>query len=59
MNNNKDNKAPKYLNDVFLLAADLKPGIHHIEVKHEHDCALLNGKGECNCTPEVKMVRPS
>ncbi len=31
-------------------------GLHHVVVRHDDWCALLNGRGECNCRPEVDYV---
>ena len=50
---------PKYAPDVLagfdkLSQAGLAmPGVYTVEVKHDAWCNLLNGRGECNCNPEV------
>ncbi len=31
-------------------------GVHHIEVRHDSWCALLQGTGKCNCHPEVSYL---
>lgn len=53
---------PAYL--VALLAAIeagaivVEPGAAvHVEVAHDDDCKLLSGRGACDCSPEVKVVR--
>lgn len=35
-------------------AGGIKPGsMQRIEVQHDNWCALLNGKGACNCNPNI------
>ena len=48
---------PNYL-DQAIGMANLSPGIHHITVEHDDWCALLNGKGSCNCSPVVCRGTP-
>lgn len=51
---------PNYLARVLELAARLpKGGVHHVQVLHDGDCALLAGRGSCDCAPEVRVVVPS
>jgi hypothetical protein len=52
-------KVPPYVADVLRLTEQLKLGtIAHVEIRHERDCALLNGVGGCDCRPEVSLVTP-
>jgi hypothetical protein len=33
---------------------ELKPGeVYELRVRHRNGCALLDGKGPCDCTPDV------
>jgi len=52
---------PKYLDEVITRVQDREPGVYEATVFHDVWCDLLNGKGPCNCEPEigpgVKMVR--
>lgn len=51
---------PNYLATVLELAARLpQGGVHHVQVLHDGDCALLAGRGPCDCAPEVQVVVPS
>lgn len=53
---------PAYLEEIIRLAESnaIKPGtLNHIEVRHDPWCSLLKRTGPCNCTPDVKLVRPS
>jgi hypothetical protein len=36
-----------------------EPGIVHIDVAHDDWCDLLNGRGKCNCNPEIGPARQS
>lgn len=52
-------KPPGYINDALRIAAQLPKGsIGMLEVRHERKCDLLAGRGQCNCTPQVKLVTP-
>ena len=31
-------------------------GLVAIQIRHDDWCAFLNGKGECNCDPDVKVA---
>ena len=31
-------------------------GVHHIRCLHDDWCDLLNGRGVCNCNPDVSYV---
>jgi hypothetical protein len=48
---------PGYL--ARLLAAHragaVPPGVRVVEVRHDAWCALLAGRGPCNCDPEVEV----
>ena len=52
---------PKYLDEVITRLQDQEPGVYEATVFHDAWCDLLNGRGPCNCEPEVgpsvKMVR--
>ncbi len=54
----KDMKLRKkqYKNEILeqIEKADLKPGLHIIEVRHDSWCALLKGNGPCTCNAEVQ-----
>ena len=55
-------KVPVYLEDVVRVAQEgelLPGGVTHVEVRHEPTCDQLNGRGPCNCQPDVRLVRPS
>ena len=56
----KRTKLPKYANRIMeILDAHQitqKPRLHHLKVLHEDWCALLAGKGECNCNPDVEYA---
>ncbi|MCC7419959.1 MAG: hypothetical protein IT428_06750 [Planctomycetaceae bacterium] len=50
-------KEPNYIRKV---AAEherqgLKPGLHHVSIKHDDWCDHLKG-GVCNCDPDVSIV---
>jgi hypothetical protein len=49
---------PNVLQQIARAQAEgkLQPGtVHMIDVRHESRCALLSGKGACNCNPEVML----
>ncbi len=50
-----ESKAPRYLALVLehARACELGPGVHQVEVRHEDGCALITGKGPCDCTPVI------
>ncbi len=50
-------KLPKYL-PLVIAASERRDGsgIYHIEIRHDLWCDLLNGRGECNCNPELGEV---
>ena len=45
-----------YQNEILeqIEKADLKPGLHIIEVRHDSWCALLKSNGPCTCDAEVQ-----
>jgi hypothetical protein len=50
-------KVPHYTSKL-LAVAELahsrgQRGLIHIEIRHDSWCALLQGRGPCNCNPEV------
>ena len=45
-----------YLEEMLKEAKNLdlsKPQVFQMDVAHDEWCALLNGKGKCNCSPIV------
>lgn len=46
---------PGYIERVLAMYASANPpvGNHVIEICHDDWCDLLNGRGSCNCEPEV------
>ena len=51
-------KPPAYLEAIErLLQSGVIPssGIVHVDVAHDHDCALLNGLVTCTCKPLVTV----
>lgn len=47
---------PAYLAKLVELYGEgaLPAGLHVVEVCHDDWCDLLNGRGECNCEPEIE-----
>lgn len=48
-------------NYVHAIASEVEggripPGVHVMNVFHDKWCALLNGKGLCDCAPDVKLA---
>lgn len=35
----------------------LAPGVYLVNVRHDEWCALLSGRGDCNCDPDVEPER--
>ena len=35
-----------------------RPGFHHIAVAHDDWCEFLNGRGVCNCDPNLELSKP-
>jgi len=52
---------PNYLAPLLAEAQRLKPGVHMAHVMHDDWCDQLNGRGTCNCEPEIKIreVQPA
>ena len=48
---------PKYLDDVLDRLQGQEPGVYETLILHDEWCDLLNGKGPCNCEPEVGPAR--
>ena len=48
---------PDYLEDILKRTAhaQLPPGLIVVEIKHDAWCDLINGRGPCNCSPDVQM----
>jgi hypothetical protein len=47
-------KWPKYLSKVVEKGQYAKKGmVSYVPIYHDDWCKLLNGKGRCNCNPEV------
>ena len=40
-----------------LFDAVQTPGVSIMEIAHDDWCDFLNGRGQCNCTPEMEIVR--
>ena len=43
-----------YMPAVLEHAEVLGPGVHHVEIRHDDWCSLLNGRGVCDCAPDVE-----
>lgn len=63
-NNRLSRKLPKYAAAVIAASEQgLKDGtvvkgrLSAVNIQHDGWCALLKGKGECNCNPIVKPAR--
>ena len=43
-----------------VAAGKLKPGVAHIEVKHDDGCPAIrtNSLVDCTCTPDFKLMKP-
>ena len=55
----KSKPIPKYVEEILKLQPIIKPGtVTHVTVYHDDWCDLLNGKGQCNCKPTVKLGVP-
>ncbi len=51
----KDNYLRKlhYLWRVGAIPKDV--GVHQVDVFHDNWCQLINGRGRCNCEPDVRL----
>ena len=46
-----------YLGQLFaLLAGDNKVGVLVVNIQHDRWCVQLNGRGLCNCDPDIQLV---
>jgi hypothetical protein len=34
---------------------NLSPGLHYCSIAHDDWCDFLNGRGECNCNPDITL----
>lgn len=41
-----------------LLVPERRGRVCHVEVRHDHDCPLLLGKGDCTCDAEIAVLPP-
>ncbi len=43
---------------IIEAAGELKPGVVHIEVKHDDDCPAIktNRLADCTCDPKYEMI---
>jgi len=50
----------KKIQKLIEAAGELKPGIAHIEVKHDDDCPALKTQNmaDCTCDPDFKLMKP-
>lgn len=49
-----------YLNKLLeaLEKGQLQKGFAEVNICHDSWCALLNGKGTCNCNPDIIPIEP-
>ena len=49
-------KCGSYQERIYRGLAQLQPvpGIYHVDVRHDDDCAIWRG-GDCTCNPEIEM----
>lgn len=58
MKRSKQPAQPNYLADILKMAQTVQPGTYQdVYVYHDDWCALLKGKGSCNCNPEVERIK--
>lgn len=36
-----------------IRTTQFKPGVHHVEVRHDDDCGMLRGR-DCDCSPTIE-----
>jgi len=55
MTRGKKTIPPAYLEQVLemYLAGERPVGVYAVTVRHDDWCDLLNGRGPCNCDPQV------
>ena len=42
-----------------MAAGQVRPGtVHHVLVYHDDGCAQLEGRGPCDCDPDIRMASP-
>ncbi len=51
MSNTRRIKKPRKVQRVAL-----PPGVHHLVIKHDDWCDLLNQQGPCTCEPDIEVV---
>lgn len=46
---------PNYVDALLehLANSPLGPGVHHVEVRHDDDCPIFDGR-PCDCEPEIE-----
>jgi hypothetical protein len=50
----RERKLPGYYDAVLRQLVEIEPGkLTHVFVQHDEWCALLKGRGDCNCNPDV------
>jgi hypothetical protein len=53
----RERKTPGYLEAVLREGLRLRDrsgsGLFHVFVQHDDGCDLLNGRGACNCDPDI------
>lgn len=35
---------------------ELRPGLHYVDIGHDDWCDYLNGRGPCNCEPDITIA---
>jgi hypothetical protein len=45
--------APEALRQAFEIAAQRGPGVYIQTIAHDDWCDFMNGRGACNCAPEI------
>ena len=60
MSEGREPAVPRYLPKIIakLAGVQLTPGLHHIIIRHDDWCDLLNRRGPCNCDPDVDLRLP-
>lgn len=46
-----------WLDELRALAPELGAGLFDVEVLHDDWCALLTGRGPCDCSPDIVVRR--
>lgn len=55
---NAEYLAQPYTDKAAALLKSLGAGVHHVTIYHDDWCNLTNGRGPCNCNPEVREGMP-